>query len=216
MFKLSMLTVVVLALGCAQESVEEYNKKLKKEKIAATPKSEVVKIETALPGGKQIPCEQMLDATEVAETLGEKDPVTISDQSANDQESTSLCSIRRGGKMMDSKTQEKRLAEGRTLGVLAGDELCSIAVYCSVPADDKLFKDKCKRDKKESNEDIGTLACVSVRQKGPYDAYTYRYIEPDTRCVVRVRGGPSVNEESEVQKCAKAALLSIDQASIGK
>jgi hypothetical protein len=113
---------------------------------------------------------------------------------------------------------EEQAKKTAKLGVQPGDELCSITVYCSIPADETKFREQCKNDMEKgnmkSNEAIGAFACIKVTPKGPDDAFTYKFIDADTRCVLSVRGGPSVNDEAEVQKCARAALVLIDPASL--
>lgn len=211
MNKLLVLAASLLVVACSEDmSVEEYNKQQAERVNSKKPKGKVIKVETALPGGTKLACDQLFDAAQLTELLEEKDPVTIQDHTKKDVEATSVCSVRRGGKLMDMKKQKKLAEKTLKLGVLAGDELCNIAVYCSIPADDKQFKDSCKRDIEQgrmtSNEAIGAFSCIKVTPKGPHDAFTYRFIDPDSRCVMSVRGGPSVNEEADVQRCAKAAF----------
>lgn len=204
------LWAIALTLIACNEDIEAHNKKQAELAASNRPKSKIVKIETALPGGTIIACEQLLDATKLGEMLGETDPVTLSDQTKKGAGPTSECSIRRGGEVMNAKAQEEQVKKTGRLGVQAGDELCHVEMHCSLPAQDEQFKGDCQKGiekgDRRSNEDIGAYACIKTTPKGPYDAYTYKFIDPDTRCIMSVRGGPSVNEETEVQKCAKAVL----------
>lgn len=204
-----------LPAGCSSsESAEEYNKKLVEASGKNRSKSKVVAVETAVPGGTKIPCDQLIDAAKLTEHLGEKDPITLSEHTLEEIDATAVCSVRRGGKKLSRKEQDKRSKESNKLGVLAGDELCNITAYCSMPADEDALKQKCRSDGHQSNEDIGVFACVRVRPKGPVDAYTYRFLDPDSRCLMSVRGGPSIEEEAYVQKCAKATLFLVSKDSL--
>lgn len=188
------------------ESVDEYNKRQAEAADKKRPRTKVVKVKTALPGGVTIPCDELMDAAKLTALMGETETVVLKD--VKEVGPTSVCSVRRGGEVMDAKKQEEETKRTGRLGVLAGDELCHVTVHCSIPAQDEQFERDCKNQieagKRQSNEDIGAYACIKVTPKGPHDAYTYKFIDPDSRCVMSVRAGPSVNEEAEVQKCAKA------------
>lgn len=221
MGKFTFLAVALLvATACSSEteSIEEYNKKQAERLDSKKPRGKAIKVETALPGGTKVACDQLLDAETLTKLLEEKDPVTIADKTKDDAEATSVCSVRRGGQLMDEKKMAEQAKKTMKLGVLAGDELCHITAYCSIPANETAFKEQCKKDMEKgsykSNEVIGAFACIRVTPKGPDDAFTYKFIDADSRCVISVRGGPSVNDEAEVQKCAKAALVLIDPGSL--
>ena len=214
MAKHMLLFAMFTCLACGQESVEEYNKKLDEQAARTQVKSKAETVKTAVAGGTKIPCNDLIDAARLTEHLGEKHPVSLSEHTREEVDATAVCSVRRGGKVLSAKEQAKRSKETNKLGVLAGDELCNIAAYCSIPADEEAMKQNCKNDNMQSNEVLGVFSCVKVTPKGPTDAYTYKFIDPDSRCILKVRGGPSVNEESEVQKCAKAALFLISKESL--
>lgn len=212
MGKLFAFAIALCFVACSSgESVEEHNKRQAALADKDKPRSKVIKVKTALPGGVTIACNDMLDATKMTELLGEKDPVTFKD--VKEMGSTSVCSVRRGGEVMDAKAQAEIVKKTARLGVLAGDELCHVTIYCSIPANDENFQNDCKKNiekgTRQANEDIGAYACIKVTPKGPNDAFTYKFIDADTRCVMAVRGGPSVNEEAEVQKCAKAVMETV-------
>jgi len=198
--------VCVLLGACEEPSIEEYNRQQAERLEAKRPKGEAVKVDVALPGGGKIACDKIFSAEQMTQALGEREPVTVKDKGDTEIDPTSVCSVRRGGKMMGSKQQEEQIKKTLTLGVLAGDELCYIAAYCSIPADEDSLKNQCRSDQMKSNDAIGVYSCIKITPKGPHDAYTYQFIDPDSHCVMKVRGGPSVNEEEMVQKCAKAAL----------
>ena len=209
MGKYLVLALTLCVAACdSGESVDDYNKKQAKAADDKRPKGKVIKVKTALPGGVTIACNEMLDVEKMTTLLEEKEPVTLKD--VKEIGPTSVCSVRRGGEVMDAKKQEEQVKKTAKLGVLAGDELCHVTIHCSIPAEDARFesdyKNQIEKGTRQANDDIGTYACIKVTPKGPNDAYTYKFIDPDTRCVMSVRGGPSVNEEAEVQKCAKAVL----------
>ena len=208
MGKLIIILASALCLtACGSgESVEDYNKKRAEAADKKRPKAKVVKVTTALPGGVTIKCAELLDVEKLTPLLEEKDVVSVQDMPEIGP--TSVCSVKRGGELMDEKKQAEESKRTGKLGVLAGDELCHVTVHCSIPAQDEQFQLDCKNKieagQRQSNDDIGTFACIKITPQGPNDAYTYKFIDPDSRCVMSVRGGPSVNEEAEVQKCAKA------------
>ena len=207
MAKFFILASALCLIACSSgESVDDYNKKQADIADQKRPRTEVVKVATALPGGVTIPCEELLDVEKLTPLLEEKDTVTL--QNMKEIGPTAVCSIRRGGEVMEQKKQAEESKRTGKLGVLAGDELCHVTVHCSIPAQDDQFQLDCKNQieagNRQSNDDIGTFACIKITPKGPTDAYTYKFIDPDSRCVMSVRGGPSVNEEADVQKCAKA------------
>lgn len=206
--------IVALALVCAacgaDESVEDYNKKQADRVEAERPKGKKIVVTTALPGGITIPCPALLDVEKLTTLLAEKDPVTLKDETAENPGVTSVCSIRRGGKEMNEKKMKELAKKTGKLGVLAGDELFNVTVHCSLPAEANQFKLDCKnqieKGKRKSNEEVGTYACIRVTPKGPNDSYTYQFIDTDSRCVMSVRAGPSVNEEAEVLRASKAVF----------
>lgn len=210
----AVLAAASACVGCpSDEGGAEYAKR-QAELADKDLLGKVVKVETALPSGTQVACSTLFDAEQLTTLMKEKEPVGIADHSAKSPDTTATCSIRRGGKPPDEKTQEKMFEETARLGVLGGDEVCNVAVFCSVPADTEGFKNRCKTDGLLANDTIGTFACVKVTPKGPDDGYTYRFIDPDSKCTVRVMGGPSVVEESQVQTCAKAVMELLVPASL--
>lgn len=165
-----------------------------------------VKVETTLPSGVQVACTELFDSQKLTSLLKEKEPIGVADLSAKSPDTTATCSLRRGGKAPDEKTQDKMFEETARLGVVGGDEICNVAVYCSIPADLEGLKARCQTEGMHGNDTIGAYACVKVTQKGADEGYSYRFIEPDSKCTVRVLGGPSVTDEAMVRSCAKATM----------
>jgi len=104
--------------------------------------------------------------------------------------------------------------EGMKLGVLPGDEYCTVTAYCSMATDVDRLKKKCEAEKDLGNDAVGEFACVHTTQRGTKEAYTYRVIDPDTKCMLEVMGGPSVTDEPLVQNCTRAALDDITLAEL--
>ncbi len=173
-----------------------------------------VKVSTTLPHGSRVACDSLFTAEKLTEALGEKLPVSVIEQTEMNPDSTATCSIRRGGKPVGAKEQERLLAKNNRLGVQGGDELCNVGLYCAIPADESSLKQSCQSQNQRGNFELGVYACVKVTPKGEFDGYAYKFVDEDTKCVLEVRGGPSVIEESEVQVCARAAARMVVPASL--
>jgi hypothetical protein len=129
--------------------------------------------------------------------------------------------MRAGEPPKDDAQLAQMKKENQKLGVLPGDEYCTIKLFCSYATDDADFVDNCEKSAKkeaatgsrtvyEGNTDLGQFACVRKTDRPPSDyAYTYRTIDKDTRCIFEVLGGPSVVQEELVQNCTKAAIQTI-------
>ncbi len=162
---------------------------------------------------RKIACAHLLDNEALNTELGEK--VTVHD--INSKYETAKCAIRREGETPDEKTQEKIKKEKGFLGVLPGDVLCQYEINCWLPAQDEgKTKALCKQRKEDSNRELGLLACVQIEQKGAADGYIYRFVDPDTKCAMKVKGGPSVLTKEQVQKCAMAAIKLVTADGIKK
>lgn len=202
--------VVSMCLGACSNSEDASayirERAAEAEKDNAVAAAAVISVETALESDKDLACADVLPVEELTELLEEKEQVTLSDTTAKNPDSTSTCSIRRGGKPLDTKTQERLAEKTGRLGVMGGDEICNMTLYCSVPADVDGLKQRCEAEKSLGNHTLGVYACVKVTQKGEHDGYSYKFIDEDTKCMVLMRGGPSVIEEPVVQACSRAAM----------
>jgi hypothetical protein len=98
--------------------------------------------------------------------------------------------------------------------VLPGDELCNVTALCSTIEDAEHFKAACKTRKEQDDDSLGSYACVRIVMVGPADVKVFQLFDEDTRCVLRVRGGPSNVNNDLIQGCAKAARDSIGPAQI--
>jgi hypothetical protein len=199
-------TLLVTAFACTSRDVEEHPAFT--EKPERPPRqSDIVKVETPVPPGVQLACESLLDAGEVGHMFGEA--VTIRDRSSTKPDTTAVCGIHRTGTPPSREAQRRRSEETGILGVLPGDELCTIEARCSTPSSVQGLVSRCEERGDELNEDLGVPACVHTSQRGPRWAYTYQVYDAKTQCIFRVLGGPSVTDEALVQKCTDIALTTI-------
>jgi hypothetical protein len=161
-----------------------------------------------------VACDDLLPIEELTRQLEEKEPVSLTDLTSGNPESTATCSIRRGGKALNDKVQARIIEKGGRLGVMGGDELCNLTLYCSVPADEEGLKQRCETEQSLGNHTLGVFSCVKVTPKGEHDSYTYKLIDADSRCTILMRGGPSVIDEPVVHACARAAMKLITPESL--
>ncbi|HWM88964.1 MAG TPA: hypothetical protein VNO33_24100 [Kofleriaceae bacterium] len=217
------LLVAALALAACESSPEEGPKPADpadpaaKNAPAATPsKSNIERIPIAVPYGRQVACADVIDAALFSRYIGDEIG-EVRDRAKSNSESSLTCGLMRAGKPPRTDAQLRKFQrEGMKLGVLPGDEYCLVTAYCSMATDDERFKKKCEDDKDIGNESVGQFACVHTTQRGTKEAYTYRVIDPDTKCILEVMGGPSVTDEPLVQNCTRAALEDITSADLAK
>jgi hypothetical protein len=185
-------------------------------------KSNIKKITLTVPPGQQVPCETIFDVEGFAAAT-ELDIGSLKDRSKSNSSMTAVCAFHRAG---EPPKDDKQLAEwtknNRKLGVLPADEYCTVSLNCSVATDEKSLQERCEKDRLnpvgmteyEDNDSFGHYACVRKTDRPPEDwAYTYRIIDPDTKCLLEVMGGPSVTSEELVQKCTRAGM---DQITLDK
>jgi hypothetical protein len=186
----------------AKREAEEEAKKLAAEK----PKEGTPQPHLPVPVDIQVPCAQLIDPAGFQAALGEKDPMTVTDLSSSNKDSTSSCSLVRGGKRPTAAEQANTLKKERRLGVLAGDVVCNITTFCSLLENDAHFQERCKEMGGQDSDALGgTYACLHVVALGADDVDSFKFLDADTRCVIEVRGGPSMVDNDYITKCAKAA-----------
>lgn len=171
------------------------------------PESDIVRVQVPVPPGKQVACADLLDPEGLSAMLGEE--LDIEDRASTKPDATSVCGLMRTGSPPSAAVQKRRSEKTGLLGVLPGDELCTIEAYCSTPSSIEGLLDRCGEGGDQVNEDLRVPACVHQTQRGPKWAYTYRVFDDQTSCVLRVLGGPSVTDEDLVQRCTNAALTTI-------
>ncbi len=184
-------------------------------KAAEPKKSNVVKLTTAVPYGKHLACADVFPDTALfTEKMGDEIG-SIKDKSSSNSSASVVCSLIRAGEPPSSPKELKTLEEKYAkLGVLPGDEYCMISAYCSLAADLDSFRAECEKNGNQNATLDGDFACVRATEKGVEYSYTYKFIEPDTKCVVEAMAGPSVNDENMVRNCASAAKELMTMASV--
>lgn len=182
-----------------QAEAEAEAKRLAKEESAAP------KQRAPVANSRKLDCSQLIDMTSFREALGEKEPMAMRDVSKGVAEANASCSLLRGGRALSPKEQEALIKRTGKLGVIAGDELCNITVNCNTVEKEESFLARCKELKLAQDESAGFTACVKKVPHGPVDVMSFRFLDPETKCVIEVRGGPSMVDNDFIGKCAKAA-----------
>jgi hypothetical protein len=201
--------VCLLVIGC--DNPEEAGRRAAQQRAAQETKQEAAakaadKIDPPVPGGKHLQCEQLINTAQFTEELAEVDQVTVRDNTSSDAEAAAVCSIVRGGERPD-QAQQAAISKknGGRLGTLPGDELCSVSMYCWTIESDAKFRAKCKTDGFMGDESMGTWACLQVVAVGADDVNVYKFLDEDTKCLIKVRGGPSMVDNELINRCARTA-----------
>ncbi|HET7501217.1 MAG TPA: hypothetical protein VFK02_09455 [Kofleriaceae bacterium] len=172
------------------------------------------RLATPVPGQAHVPCAQLIDLAAFQTALGEKDPLSLKEVTRSDAEAAASCSLIRGGKRPSEAEQKAMLKRASRLGVMPGDELCNVTAYCWTIEDAERFRSRCKQRKDRDDESMGSYACVHISAVGADDVKAFELFDDDTRCVLRIRGGPSNVNNDLIQSCAKAARDTIGPAQI--
>ena len=176
-------------------------------KMAAHKPAEVIR--PPVPGQTKLPCTQIVDPATYQQALGEKEPMTVKEK--GDPNATSSCGLHRGGKRPTEAEQKAILKKEPRLGVLPGDELCHVELFCSTIENAEAFKQRCKDQRDES---MGSFACLRIIAQGRDDVPLFRFFDPDTKCLIEVGGGPSNVNGDLIRTCAKVARDTIGPAQI--
>lgn len=218
MFKTLPLVSVIGVLSACGNPAEEGRAEAKREAAAERKKAEELvkpadRIEVAVPQGKHLPCTQLIDPPAYTAALGELEPLTVRDSTEAMIDSTASCSLIRGGKRPNAKEQEKIIKKQGRLGVIPGDEVCDVTLYCWVVDDAAKFASRCTATPSESKSPdttaTGGFACKETRSQGEFDIDSYKFYDPETRCLFAVRGGPSMTDNELIAGCAKVVRASI-------
>jgi hypothetical protein len=173
------------------------------------------KISPPVPNMQKIPCETMIDTAAFGKALAEVDPVSVVDETKTEADASASCGIYRGGKRPSDAEQKAMLKEKGRLGVMNGDELCNVSAFCWTIEDPDRFRKKCLETKnRQEDNSMGTFACVQVVPTGEDDVDVFRFFDADTKCILQVRGGPSMTDNNFIRTCAKAARDLIGPAQI--
>jgi len=204
------IAVAVVGFACSKKDPEEFAKKqaeeMQKQKYGDM---KVNKIEVPVAGGKKIACADLVDITKFAQYLDDEVELEDFNKHTRQKDASAVCKVIRTGERPSREDQAKLLAQHGKLGVLGGDTYCEIRYYCSLPEQKDFEKNCATRPNASGNRDLGVFACVTMSQRGPDDAYRYKFVEPNTGCVLDVLGGDSVVGEELVKSCAQAALESM-------
>ena len=213
--KIHLITASLLLVSSAACKGEIEGGEEVEAKTAAPKKNNVVKLTTAVPYGKHLACEDVFPDTAIfTENIGDEIG-SIKDKSASNSSATVVCSMIRAGEPPSSPKELKTLEDKYAkLGVLPGDEYCMVSAYCSLANDADSFRAECEKNGHQGGTLDGDFACVRATEKGVEYSYTYKFIEPDTKCVVEAMAGPSVNDEAMVRGCALAAKEAMTMASV--
>jgi hypothetical protein len=204
--------VVIVAVACLAGCPKDEPGTVAEAKIkpdAST--ANVIKVETTVPWGKKVACAKILDPVAVAAALGEAE-VTISDTTeAGEKEATSICSVRKTGKVLSEKEQEKLgQKEGFKIGVQPGDEICQLRAYCSYTYDIADAKKKAESMGQTCSTDIGDLTCIQEVQAGADYRYIVTVLDPDAHCQYKI-SPTTITTKEPVLACAKAFVDQISK-----
>ncbi len=162
------------------------------------------KVETPVPVGRKLKCASILNAEQASATVGRQ--LEIKDESGRDPEATSVCRLMTVGKPPSEKEQERMLAKNQALGLLPGDELCQISLYCWSTYTVPDLKKKCEEKKEAPSTEIGALSCVQEVKAGDKIRYNVTILDDDTRCKIVIHSGPGVTDLPTTKTCAKVAV----------
>ena len=214
---LAAVTLVALA-AAACNAAEEGAKEAKREAEIETKKQAaaikpVDRVKPPVAQGTKVRCDQLMDPPVYTEALGELDPLTVRDSTGTMLDATASCSLIRGGVRPDAKAQEKLIKKNGRLGVIPGDELCNVTLYCWIVEDEAKFRSRCQATPSEprtpDDSSTGGFACRETRPQGEFDIDSFKFYDSDTKCVIAVRGGPSFTDNEKVATCARVARESI-------
>ncbi|MCX5747497.1 MAG: hypothetical protein NT062_33960 [Proteobacteria bacterium] len=212
--RLSAFAAIVLlggGLGACGKSAEQKGLEAAKEEEAKEQaekkaRGQVAKTQTPpIPGNAKIPCEQLIDPAVYTAALGEKEPLTVRDDTSKDGEAAASCSLIRGGKKLTKPEQDALLKKQPRLGVLPGDPLCQITVYGWTFENAEHFRARCAERKEKDDDTMGSYACVQVVATGVDDVQVFRFFDEDTKTTMKAASaGPNVDND-QIRTCAKLA-----------
>jgi hypothetical protein len=212
----TVVSVLLLAAACgnaAEEGAKEAKREADSEraKLASTIKA-VDRVKPPIPQGSRLRCDQFMDPPTYTTAMSELEPLSVRDATGTMLDATASCSLIRGGVRPDTKAQEKLIKKNGRLGVLPGDEICNVTLYCSVIEDEAKFKQRCHGSPTDprmpDDSSTGGFACRETRPQGEFDIDSFKFYD-DTKCVVAVRGGASMTDNDKIAACARAARETI-------
>ena len=206
-----VVVVALLAVGCKGE--EGSFEQAPAPKAPGETKKNVTILKPPVDYGRKIPCATLLDAAKVGPIVGSE--VVIEDKSDIDKDATAVCRVKKGGTPLSAKEQEKLFAKNdRVLGVLPGDEMCQITVYCAFAYTPEEMKTTCQKGGEEVTAEIGDVTCIKQIEAGAEYRTIVTALDLDTKCKLLVNPGPSVTDDKTPKACARAAVELISTDSI--
>ena len=210
----TLLLVASSACNSAEEGAKEAKREAEAERAKqAAELKPVDRVKPPVAQGTRLKCDQLMDPPAYTEALGELDPLTVRDSTGAMADATVSCSLIRGGLRPDAKAQEKLLKKNGRLGVLPGDEICNVTLYCWVVEDEAKFRERCKATTTEMRAldegNTGGVACKETRPSGEFDIDSFKLFDTDTKCIIGVRGGPSMSDNDKIAACTRVARESI-------
>jgi hypothetical protein len=157
----------------------------------------------------RVSCDKLIDASKFTTALEEKLPLQVVDVSSGNSEATATCSLLRGGVAPTAAEQAALLKKNPRLGVLPGDEVCRVAAYCWTLESEERLRKRCTELKNQDDETTGGYACVQIVATGADDVKAFRIFDTDTKCLLDIKGGPSMIDNAAIGKCAQIARESI-------
>ncbi|MBA3539779.1 MAG: hypothetical protein H0T79_09125 [Deltaproteobacteria bacterium] len=203
---LGALGVLGCGKGAEQAGIEAAKAAQEAELKASRDKGEVAKkIVAPVPGNAHVACETLIDTAAFTTALGEKEPLTVRDDTKKDGDAAASCALIRGGKRPNPAEQAALLKKQSRLGVLPGDPVCQITAYCWTIEALEPFRKKCADRKERDDDSMGSYACIQVVGKGADDFHVYRFFDEDTKCIIKATAeGPNIDND-QIRTCAKTA-----------
>jgi hypothetical protein len=197
-----------LLMGCAnKDAAEEQAKRAAEEEEKANPEVKPApKVLPPVPGSAKIPCTQLIDPAVYTTALGEPDPMELRDISQMDADAAAVCAVLRGGKRLTPKEQQKlSKKKNHKLGVLPGEEFCRVTAYCWTIETLEGFQARCKERNFKDSTELGAYSCVQVVAQGAEDLNVHHLYDEDTKCILKIGGGPSNEDNDKIATCARTA-----------
>jgi hypothetical protein len=194
-------TVLSFGTACPKDDMGSAGEKLVRPDAST---ANVVKISSTTRPGEKIACAKIIDPVAFAPMIGEAE-VTLQDGTAGgEQEATSVCSIRKTGKVLSEKEQERLQTQtGFKLGVQAGDEICQLRMFCAYHYDIADAKKQMEAQGQICTSEIGDLTCVNKVQAGAEYRHVVTVLDGESKCRYVV-SPTTITEEAPVKACAKA------------
>jgi hypothetical protein len=203
-----IVLVAVLAAGCGKDTgaADEVAREAAAEMKRKEAEGGVAKVQKApVAEGVAIPCERLLAPEKFTEVLGEVAPLTVRDNTKANVQTNAACELIRGGEPLTMAQQAEKRKKEATLGVLPGDIVCYVHAVCSTIETAERFRKSCAKLGANNDESMGTFACMQVVPTGAKDPVVFHFFDDDTKCILKVGGGPSMTDNDLIRKCANTA-----------